>query len=87
MPSINLDPTAIDIDCDRQDIVHPEAAAVAPFANRIVAADSYPWLSLSPQWRDLFAEISSSSYPARPNPRHGLRNGADDEHVRHRQPS
>lgn len=87
MPSINLALTAIDIDCDRQDSEHPEAPAVAPVASHMVAADSYPWLSLSPQWRDLFAEISSSSYPARPNPRHGLRNGADDEHVRHRQPS
>lgn len=78
---------AIDIDCDRRDSEHPAAVAVTPAGRHIVSADSYPWPSQSPRWRDPFAEIASSSCPARPNPRHGLRNGADDEHVRHRQPS
>lgn len=85
--ALSLAPIAIHIDCDRQDSEHQAAAAVAPAASHTFATDSYPWPSLSPRWTDQFAEISSSSCPARPNPRHGLRNGADDEHVRHRQPS
>lgn len=85
--SLSLTLIAIDIDCDRRDSEHPAAVAVTPAGKHIVATDSYPWQSLSPRLRDPFAGIASSSCPARPNPRHGLRNGADDEHVRHRQPS
>lgn len=76
--------TATGIDCDRPDIGHLGSAPAAVGAS----LGSCPWMSPIPRWTDLFGVNASSSYLVRyPNHRHGLHSGADDEHVRHRQPS
>lgn len=74
---------ATDIDCDRPDGVHPPAATAA----RAADFGSYPWTSRDLRWMAPFVANASSSCPVRPNPRRGPHSGADDEHVRHRQPS
>lgn len=77
---------ATDIGCDRPDAAHPDAPA-ASTAARAADFDSYPWTSRDLRWMGPSVANASNSCPVRPNPRHGPRNGADDEHVRHRQPS